>query len=97
LTKTCPSGSAPIADISHRLQYSPDVRTTWLIFALIAIMVTAIIWNFIAGWAGEIVFFPDHSLLQSGEWLSWLFWVVLMYGPPVFAAWMILKAYRNDG
>lgn len=72
------------------------MRITWLVLALLSFAVAALVWSFAAGWAGRLVFLPDTARLTSGEWLSWLFIVALMYGPLVFAGWMIIKACRND-
>ena len=72
------------------------MRITWLICALISFAVAGLVWSFIAGWAGAMVFLPDIALLTSGEWLGWVFVVALMYGPLAFVGWMIIKAYRSD-
>lgn len=72
------------------------MRAIWLIFALIALLASALVWTFIAGWAGRLVFLPDLELLRSGEWLSWACAVILMYGPLGFAGWMLAKAYKKD-
>lgn len=77
--------------------YPKHMRATYLIYALISLIAAAVIWVFVAGWAGKIVFLPDASLLASGEWLSWAFFVALMYAPIAVAGWMILLAQRNDG
>jgi hypothetical protein len=71
------------------------MRSTWLTYAAIGSVVAAIIWLFIAGWAGRIVFTPKFGLLHSSEWLSWVIAMALMYGPLVFVGWMLVKAYRD--
>lgn len=72
------------------------MRATYLIYALTALIAAAVIWAFIAAWAGQMVFLPDVALLTSGEWLSWVFAVAMMYGPIAFAAWMMTLALRSD-
>lgn len=78
------------------MQTPMTMRAIYLIYTLISLIATAVIWAFCAGWAGGLVFFPDVALLTSGEWLSWVFAVALMYGPIALAGWTMFLAIRND-
>ncbi|WP_374420429.1 hypothetical protein [Novosphingobium arvoryzae] len=96
LSASCRSAHASVAVAAHTMQTPMTMRATYLIYALISLIATAVIWASSAGWAGGVVFLPDVELLTSGEWLSWAFIVALMYGPIAFAGWMMLLAIRSD-
>ena len=93
---SCRSAHDPVAVAAHNMQTPMTMRATYLIYALISLIATAVIWAFFAGWAGGVAFLPDVALLTSGEWLSWAFVVALMYGPIAYAGWMMLLAIRSN-
>lgn len=72
------------------------MRAIYLSFAVISLAATALIWAFSAGWAGKVVFAPDMELLASGEALSWLAFMVLMYGPIATSGWLLFIAWRKS-
>ena len=72
------------------------MRAIYLSLAILSLAATALIWAFIAGWAGKVVFAPDMELLASGEALSWLAFMALMYGPIAFAACLLFLAWRRS-
>jgi hypothetical protein len=72
------------------------MRTTYLSLAILLLAATALVWAFLAGWAGRVVFAPDMELLATGEWLSWLAFMALMYGPIAFAACLVFLALRKS-
>ena len=72
------------------------MRTTYLSLAILSLVATVLVWAFLAGWAGRVVFAPDMALLATGEWLSWLAFMALMYGPIAFAACLLFPAWRRS-
>jgi hypothetical protein len=72
------------------------MRAIYLSFAVVSLAVTALIWAFIAGWAGRVVFAPDMELLASGESLTWVAFMALMYGPIAFSGWLLFLAWRKS-
>jgi hypothetical protein len=72
------------------------MRAIYLSFAVLSLAAAALIWAFVAGWAGRVVFAPDMELLASGEWLTWLAFMALMYGPIAIAGWLLFMAWRKS-
>jgi hypothetical protein len=72
------------------------MRAIYLSFAVLSLAAAALVWAFIAGWAGRVVFAPDMALLASGEWLSWLAFMALMYGPIATAGWLLFLAWHKS-
>lgn len=72
------------------------MRAIYLSFAILSLAATALVWAFLAGWAGQVVFAPDMELLASGKWLSWLAFMALMYGPIAFAVCLLFLAWRKS-
>jgi hypothetical protein len=72
------------------------MHTTYLSLAILSLVATALVWAFLAGWAGRVVFAPDMELLASGEWPSWLAFMALMYLPIAFAACLLILAWRKS-
>jgi hypothetical protein len=59
-----------------------------------SIALTVLIWLFIAGWAGRLVFAPDMELLHGPQWPIWFVGLAVMYGPVIFAGWAVFKLNR---
>jgi hypothetical protein len=72
------------------------MRTIYLCLAILSLAATALVWAFLAGWAGGVVFAPDRELLATGESLSWPAFMALMYGPIAFAACLLFLAWRKS-
>ncbi|WP_430387417.1 hypothetical protein [Blastomonas fulva] len=72
------------------------MRAIYLGFAVLSLAAAALVWTFIAGWAGRVVFAPDTELLASGEALTWLAFMVLMYGPIATAGWLLFMAWQKS-
>jgi hypothetical protein len=72
------------------------MRAIYLSFAVLSLATAALVWALIAGWAGRVAFAPDMELLASGEALSWLAFIVLMYGPIAFSGWLLFMAWRKS-
>lgn len=74
----------------------PAVRTIYISLAVLSLAAAALVWAFLAGWAGRVVFTPDMELLATGETLSWLAFMALMYLPIAFAACLLFLAWRKS-
>lgn len=72
------------------------MRPIYLSLAILSLAATTLVWAFLAGWAGRVVFAPDMELLASGEWLCWLAFMALMYLPIAFAACLLILAWRKS-
>ena len=72
------------------------MRASYLSLAILSLTATALVWTFIAGWAGRVVFAPDMELLATGQSLSWLAFMALMYGPIAFAGCLLFLAWRRS-
>lgn len=72
------------------------MRAIYLSLAILSLTATALVWTFIAGWAGRVVFAPDMELLATGQSLSWLAFMALMYGPIAFAGCLLFLAWRRS-
>lgn len=73
------------------------MKAIWFTFVAIALVATASIWMFVAGWSGGRILFPlpDLELLQSGEWMGWVIALFVCYGPLVFAIYAVAKGIRE--
>ena len=76
------------------------MKAIWITFAAIALVATAVVWMFAAGWSGGRILFPlpDLDLLQTGQWFGWSIALLVFYGPLAFAIYAVTKAIREtDG
>ena len=86
-------GLLPVIESAYKAHI---MRAIYLCFAVISLAAAALVWTFIAGWAGRVVFAPDMELLATGQLLSWLAFMALMYGPIAIAGWLLLLAWRKS-
>ena len=63
-------------------------RSPYISALVVGLLATLVIWAFIAGWAGQVVFWPDNA---GTSWLEVLIWLTIMYGPPAFALWGAMR------
>ncbi len=72
------------------------MRIIWLTFSVISLAAATVIWLFAAGWAGQVVFYPDLSLISSGDWALWIAVTLLMYAPVALGIVLAIKAMKAE-